>query len=452
MDVPSTIRYTYAVVEFPDEGSCDVIPTSWLTKNNTHCRYPKLPSFKITKYVRNRIAPPKDLDDKRWEEHKVRVLLYTDSYEKGRTKANYAEYRSHVESETDNDRLRKSTKRVVPPPPTQSSSDDEIDVGVVQKRRRTTNSSAKRILFRDTHPFSEFSAPATPLIQTSSTERNQPSFRLAPGSGHLNSGLESPFHLSSVPNSPSTLQVVVNASNSTSTNVETVRGVETSQNRVVGTPVNGRATRSTLLSTPVSRFIVSPAPFLTRSPEKITKFQSTVLRALSVIQQDLKLLMQKCDFAGGVNAEGEPSVPVSLPLQTIDDFYLLNEWLANTNNRTGLINQLKLIGGGSVEGIVRGILLRVIGPTLNSSMNFSGKFNKVKLKGTLLHAVVLDTTRSNNLGKETTDNQIQVLIQKWLNGVNDRDGGRNKRRRNEIIANSSEERPFAVQDLDTIYN
>ncbi|CAL8121508.1 unnamed protein product, partial [Orchesella dallaii] len=171
MDIHSTIRYTYAVVEFPDEGSCDVIPRSWLTKSNTHCRYPKLPSFKITK-----------------------------------TKANYAEYTSHVESETDNDRLWKSTKRVVPPPPTQSSSDDEIDVRVVQKRRRTTNNSAKRILFRDTHPFSEFSAPATSLIQTSSTERNQPSFRLAPGSGHLNSRRESPFHQSSVPNSPSTLQ------------------------------------------------------------------------------------------------------------------------------------------------------------------------------------------------------------------------------------------------------
>lgn len=34
------MSYPYAVVQFPQEGSYSEIPTSWLTKDTTQCRWP----------------------------------------------------------------------------------------------------------------------------------------------------------------------------------------------------------------------------------------------------------------------------------------------------------------------------------------------------------------------------------------------------------------------------
>ena len=127
-----------------------------------------------------------------------------------------------------------------------------------------------------------------------------------------------------------------------------------------------------------------------------------------------------------------------------------------------------MIGGENLKGVVHGILERVIGPILNTQLNYTGKFRKVKLRdtnackliiGTQLVRLFNDTlvicidkcssmmlnlslniseaVRNSDFSIGQTDHAIIDLVKKWLYGCGDRDGGRDKRRKASNIGQNS---------------
>lgn len=70
----------------------------------------------------------------------------------------------------------------------------------------------------------------------------------------------------------------------------------------------------------------------------LTDFQKTVLRSLSTIQRDIRNLYaitsQKSEYKQTADA-----LPVTLPVNSREDFLKLNEWLVQKENRAKLVTQ-----------------------------------------------------------------------------------------------------------------
>lgn len=94
------MSFPYVVVQFPKEGTYSEIPTSWLTKDCTQCRWPitKNASF----FLKKNSPPEAD-----WLLFDVKVECYCDTFEKARKKAENANYATSC------DETRGRGKRVV---------------------------------------------------------------------------------------------------------------------------------------------------------------------------------------------------------------------------------------------------------------------------------------------------------------------------------------------------
>ncbi|CAG7726924.1 unnamed protein product [Allacma fusca] len=70
----------YAVIEFPLEKSVELVPKSWLRKNNTKCLWPlNLRGNNLANAIRRRICPEED-----WILLDARLLRSLDDYNHGR--------------------------------------------------------------------------------------------------------------------------------------------------------------------------------------------------------------------------------------------------------------------------------------------------------------------------------------------------------------------------------
>ncbi|CAL8112158.1 unnamed protein product [Orchesella dallaii] len=434
----------FAVVEFPQENSCQCIPTSWLIKRNKFCLYPKVPAFKANDLVKKLVKPRFDGS---WQELEVRVLVYTDTYEKARRKTAAAELTSTIETE---DEFRTNLKRKRRTINYHRSSDEQSSVAdipptPVRSFKRTRNlitskrSDFAKVLFP---PYPEPEVPlnsagigkqdvrpdvgksiqqATSFAGGFTATPSAPHFILAPGSGlegipgsHGDRNVESSDlenqHLL-IPEEHSSIQYAS----------QTEQPFQSLDCRVPTAVVETRTIEN-------SRIVEA-------EQVQVSDFQRTVLRILSILQEDIRKLYQLLSSSRNAgSATDNLTLPISLPITTEEEFLVLNNWLEEGQNRRELTDVLKLIGGETKEDVIRNLLQRIIGSTLNSKLNFTGKFNKKKLKGTNLFTLLKDTVRCTRVAAEATDSEIKSVVQRWLNGYKDRDGGR-RHRQNEILQN-----------------
>ncbi|CAB3976771.1 transposase domain-containing [Paramuricea clavata] len=98
----------FAIVEFTEENAVDVVPESWIEKQDEvfYCYYPR---SNIQTRVRRMELPDKKL----WSSYRIRILSYTDKYDKAVKRAKKAEETSQIET-----------------------SDSEQEIGQTRKRRR----------------------------------------------------------------------------------------------------------------------------------------------------------------------------------------------------------------------------------------------------------------------------------------------------------------------------
>jgi len=65
----------FSVVDFPNEDSCEVIPTSWLTNGNHKTFYPHYKGTRFWKAVTTFETPKSN-----WKTHSCRVLYQTGKF------------------------------------------------------------------------------------------------------------------------------------------------------------------------------------------------------------------------------------------------------------------------------------------------------------------------------------------------------------------------------------
>lgn len=94
------MSFPYAVVQFPQEGTYSEIPTSWLTKDCTQCRWPTTKN--ATFFLKRNYPPEED-----WLLFDVKVECYCETLEKARKKAEDANYATSC------DETRGRGKRVI---------------------------------------------------------------------------------------------------------------------------------------------------------------------------------------------------------------------------------------------------------------------------------------------------------------------------------------------------
>ncbi|CAL8129168.1 unnamed protein product [Orchesella dallaii] len=349
----------YAIVEFPKENSCQAIPTAWLTNNNKSCLYPRLPTFKLTDAVKKRITPAES-----WDTFDVWILTFTDTYEKARRKAARAELTYHLESDDQDDsRLRKRRARETTVTFNDTSSEEGAFIPANQKIRKP---KPKR---------RQFKAKTTVLwIISQSTTTNFSSFPstnfcLAPGSG---------------------TQRIEDTKLDDFNNQERV---EVSEDELSFAPLNADSIDSSI-DEPVHFNALPEARAATTTYTDalslgLTVFQKTVLRALSVIQEDIKQLYALQKNSSDIERPSESTLTFSLPLCSVADFYTLNDWLAIKENAPVLCLQLKVAGGENIKSLTGNILSRLLGPGLCENLNFTGKFQKCKLKDSNTHSAII---------------------------------------------------------------
>ncbi|CAL8112950.1 unnamed protein product [Orchesella dallaii] len=337
----------FAVVE----NSCQCIPTNWLIKRNKFCLYPRVPAFKVNDLVKKLVKPRFDGS---WQELEVRVLVYTDTYDKARRKTAAAQLTSTIETE---DEFRTNLKRKGRTINYQRSSDEQISVADILPTPEGPLNSA-RIGEQDVQsdiPHLEFTA--TP---------SAPHFILAPGSG-----------LEGSPGSHGE------------------RNVESSD----------LENQQFLIPEAHSSIQIVDAEV------QVSDFPKTVLRIISILRASSR--------NSGFSTDNL-AIPISLPITTEEEFLALGPKSTDV---------LKLIGGQTKEDVIRKLLqfAPIIGPALNSQLNFTGKFKKKKLQGTNLFEILKDTIRCTRVAAEATDSEIKSVVQRWLNRYKDRDGGRRHR-------------------------
>lgn len=68
-------NYKYAVIEFTDEETVEVVSTKWLIDDNRSCYWPNCFSKKITKLLASHFDPLKDVDKAVvWQIYQCRVF------------------------------------------------------------------------------------------------------------------------------------------------------------------------------------------------------------------------------------------------------------------------------------------------------------------------------------------------------------------------------------------
>ncbi|XP_070152195.1 uncharacterized protein [Polyergus mexicanus] len=85
----------FSVVDFPDEESCEVIPTFWLTDGNHKTFYPQYKGTRFWKAVTT-FETPKSC----WKTHSCRVLYQTDLLTKAKSKKDGYQYLDTDEIQT----------------------------------------------------------------------------------------------------------------------------------------------------------------------------------------------------------------------------------------------------------------------------------------------------------------------------------------------------------------
>ncbi|CAL8114434.1 unnamed protein product [Orchesella dallaii] len=344
------------------ENSCQAIPTAWLTNNNKSCLYPRLPTFKLTDAVKKRITPAES-----WDTFDVRILTFTDTYEKARRKAARAELTSHLESDDQDDsRLRKRRARETTVTFNDTSSEEGAFIPANEKIRKPKPKRRKNL--KQKQLFFGSSLNLQPPISAGPSFPS-PNFCLAPGSG---------------------TQRIEDTKLDDFNNQERV---EVSEDELSFAPLNADSIDSSI-DEPLHFNALPEARAATTTTTDalslgLTVFQKTVLRALSVIQEDIKQLHALQKNSSDIERPSESTLTVTLPLCSVTDFYTLNDWLAITENAHILCLQLKVAGGENIKSLTGNILSRLLGPGLCENLNFTGKFQKCKLKDSNTHSAII---------------------------------------------------------------
>ncbi|OXA52592.1 hypothetical protein Fcan01_12337 [Folsomia candida] len=384
----------YNVVEFPEEETVEVVPSSWIDFASNTCKFPIVSGLgELAKLIKN-FAHPSDI----WPSFPCRII--GSSYENlliAREKANRATVTSSIDSDVSPGRSsdgRSRRKRKQDDTVLQKVVITEKDSWGVQtpvKKASKVYKSFSALIpssslspiaehsFHDVYPLNEGqsinseqeSEEETPMIVA------PPSFQLAEGSGTRIRNQENKL----VPTSDN---------NKLDTNVSTF---EPNEDQFVVLVHNADPRDS-----PSAVVDVNLAEFATKADLNV--FKGIMLRQL------LKIQRNQTDILDQLTRLGANSQPTNaIDYSTLPTFPL-----------NSIVSYLALIGGFTKEEVVRGILRRIFSQPFACQISYSGKGNnKLAFKDfPQIHKLVFDSVRRHNKFSRITDAEIKKIAQDFF--------------------------------------
>ncbi|CAL8116182.1 unnamed protein product [Orchesella dallaii] len=409
---------TFSVVEFIEEQTVEVVPSLWISKNKDYCSWPSVigPKFKTLVL---RLARPSDYPKLRWSQLKY-------SYQTAVQKRNKAENTSNIESSAFEDTpvsrrkrnrvpddVRKKNRRLqLPNAPLKSSSssdssvdfsnDSTYDVNVQIPSDSLFKSEPDEIDIPISHQESSAQQIRTvilPALDNYNVVSNEAQVSQLGDYGQI--------YRPTTPLGGDFSTLATGDINTTNYNYLPVANIQ-----------HGK----------IVNLLVSIQDQQARDRHENQKFQELVVTKLVTLAHDCKELLARTASSPNVSPE-ETVCDQILPVDTVEKWKILNEWLTDTSIKNKLAKELSVIGGSRPQLITTRILERLVSLELSLNLTFTGTGKRAEagFKGSKVLELLYLAVRLTRGGETCTNKDVDQFIQLWLKNATDRFGGRKKR-------------------------
>ncbi|XP_071581114.1 uncharacterized protein [Temnothorax nylanderi] len=385
------MSFPYAVVQFPKEGTYSEIPTSWLTKDCTQCRWPTTKN--ATFFIKKNSPPEAD-----WLLFDVKVECYCETLEKARKKAEDSNYATSC------DEIRGRGKRIVHEKhfhDTYDASDDNTDDDSdlppqlsktpheKLKINKNRDSSGKESLC-DKQFSHEKQSSYEKVSPTAAKENFTPNRSL---SGKSQRQIVDPLKKVHAPHKK--LKIDKNRDSSGKESLcdkQFSNKKQSSYEKVSPTAAKENFTPNRSLSRKSQRQIVDPPQDSLQlddsnesdsnevEPEQINKKKKLVnicvetLEYVRSIDKRLNALER-----GNINVENEPIFDDILPINSIQNLKKFEESMETAETRSNFVEFMKKIGGKSTKNIVQRCMSRLFTNNFGIACSWYGRRNNYRM-------------------------------------------------------------------------
>ncbi|XP_064463592.1 uncharacterized protein LOC135374575 [Ornithodoros turicata] len=165
----------------------------------------------------------------------------------------------------------------------------------------------------------------------------------------------------------------------------------------------------------------------------LTAYQKKLLKLVLDIKAALRDLSQRVAALEGTAAPVYSCDVLEQilqePLSSLTDWEILEEKLQDNATRHNLVDRLAVLGGSSLNDVVRIIMETCTRKSVQQQLTVEGRNGKRPFKGTRLFSCVLAAVhkRMGVLKVGVTDKEICARISRYLASAGDREGGRKER-------------------------
>ncbi|XP_054713587.1 uncharacterized protein LOC129223049 [Uloborus diversus] len=146
---------------------------------------------------------------------------------------------------------------------------------------------------------------------------------------------------------------------------------------------------------------------LTKTMTKVQENQKLILANQETILNQQSASVQE-------KAVVENIIPVYLPVQTMDDMFLLDNALLDADATNFMINSASNCGGPTIKATVKRILRKILTDSVAQHYSWLGAKGKAKFCELQIAKVVFVATRNNPVLGIATDSEIEASIKDWL--------------------------------------
>ncbi|OXA41043.1 hypothetical protein Fcan01_24268 [Folsomia candida] len=389
----------FAVVHFTssDDDSVQLVPSSWLDKTRTQCRWP---SGRKANQISASLIKSCSLPQDNWPYLPCSFKKSFSDYQAGRR-----------------------TEKKIAEDSNLSSSDPDVGAGRSRKRSRITKKLSKHI---DDLRIWMMICGRPPLL-LSHNPNNVGQF----SQGII--GTSSVDHIEELNNPMSTTYLYVDANslnldlNEENMDLESRNTDETDRNlNTISTFINLPPSLPTNLQ-PESHQPVGKT--FTELWNRQIALEKLVVSSFSAINSGIGQLLLRTKQP---SKSKEIQLPIQLPLQSIEDVQKLEEWITLESNAQDLVEVLGSFGGTTPQKVVTTMLLNLLSNSLAIKTNFIGANDKFGFKDSKLFASVIRALNENDVCRSSKKAEFIKWIQTWLQNA------RPKKNEN-VVQNEAEE-------------
>ncbi|OXA56126.1 hypothetical protein Fcan01_09252 [Folsomia candida] len=161
-------------------------------------------------------------------------------------------------------------------------------------------------------------------------------------------------------------------------------------------------------------------------------FEVNVLSYLVDIKAELsRISAQVSAIAAGCEST-DTEEEFILPLNTEAQLEEIELKLHDRSARKSLLTKIVKIGGLEIKDTVERVLTAVFGQKIAEQTSLAGKSNKFAFNMLALFSIIVDAILKNPRCSNNTQKDVEIEATRWFSNAKDRDGGRDRRRKDKI--------------------